>query len=103
MPAGPRPRSIRGTPVTVAVAAPPAIVADLALVRLALPANRPPTASAVRKDVGKLLAGRDLSADEFAALRDELAAAGLVTVKGRSVGITDAGRARALAFLGISE
>jgi hypothetical protein len=89
--------------MSVALAAPPAVAADLVLVRMALPARRPPGPAAIRKDVGRLLHGRDLSAEEFTALRDELAAAGLVTATGRSVGLADGGRARAMAYLGISE
>src|SRR5690242_9149356 len=77
MPAG-LPCEPGGPAMSVAVAAPPAVAADLVLVRLALPARRPPGPAAVRKDVGRLFHGRDLSAEEFAALRDELAAAGLV-------------------------
>ena len=88
--------------MTAAVAASPA-VADLVLARMALPAKKRPAPAAVRKDVGKLLHGRPLSADEFVAVRDDLAAAGLVVADGRSVRLTDAGRDQALAFLGLAE
>jgi hypothetical protein len=85
-------------------AAPSAVAADLVLVRLAVPAKKPPAPSAVRKDVGKLVRGRELTADEFVALRDDLVAAGALAPAARgSARLTDAGRGRALAFLGISE
>jgi uncharacterized protein (DUF2267 family) len=75
-------------------------IADLLLVRMALPT---PTPKKVRHDVGKLLHS-ELSTTEFERLRDELASAGLLS-KGRrnTFVLTDAGRERALQFLGVSE
>jgi hypothetical protein len=85
--------------VTTAVAALPA-VADLILIRMALPSSTP---KRVREDVGKLL-GTDLSADDFAAARAELAATGCLTRRQRNAFvITNAGRERAFHFLGLSE
>jgi hypothetical protein len=85
--------------VTAAVAAPPA-VADLILVRMALPN---PTPKRVREDVCKLL-GTDLSTGDFAAARAELADAGSLEKRPRNAFVlTDAGRERALRFLGLSE
>lgn len=94
--------------MTATLTAPPAVaapgtLADLILARMALPAKTSPAPSVVRTDVGGLLHGRPLSADEFAAARDGLASAGLVTVKGRSVRLTGDGRRRALKFLGTDE
>jgi hypothetical protein len=92
--------------MTTALATPPATdtaIADLVLVRMALPSKRPVAASVVRKDVGKLLS-TELSTDEFASLRDELASAGLLAKGKRNMfTLTDAGRARALSFLDMSE
>jgi hypothetical protein len=85
-------------------AAPPAVAADLVLVRLIVPSKKPPVPGVVRTDVGKLLFGRELTADEFAAIREDLVATGLLTTEHRkSVRLTDAGRARALTFLGVSD
>ena len=57
----------------------------------------------VRKDVGKLL-DSELSAAEFDELRSELASAGFLTKgKRNTFALTDAGRERALRFLGVAE
>jgi len=57
----------------------------------------------VRKDVGKLL-NSDFSAPEFDDLRSELASAGFLTKgKRNTFALTDAGRERALRFLGVAE
>jgi hypothetical protein len=61
------------------------------------------TPKRVREDVGKLL-GTDLPADDFAAVRGELAAAGCLEKRPRGVFVlTDAGRERALRFLGLTQ
>jgi hypothetical protein len=90
---------------TTLAAAPSAetAVGDLVLVRMTLPSKRPVTSSAVRRDVGKLL-GPDFSATGFDDLRNELAAAGFLTKgKRNTFTLTDAGRERALRFLGVIE
>jgi hypothetical protein len=80
-----------------------AAIADLVLVRMTLPSKNPVAPSVVRKDVGKLL-GSDLSAAEFDDLRTELAFAGFLTKgKRNTFAVTDAGRERALQFLGVAE
>jgi hypothetical protein len=77
-------------------------VAELVLVRMALPAKKPAAASVVRKDISKLL-GRELSGFEFEELRSELVSAGcLIKGNGKSLTVTDAGRERALRFLDIT-
>jgi hypothetical protein len=87
--------------LTTAVAAPPApAVADLLLVRMALPNATP---SKVRDDLGKLL-GADLSAAELGDLQSDLMSAGFLTKgKRNAFALTDAGRERALRFLGVAE
>ncbi len=76
---------------------------DLVLVRMALPSKEPVSASAVRRDVGKLL-GSELSTADFDSLRSELASAGFLTKgKRNTFALTDSGRERALQFLGIAE
>jgi hypothetical protein len=85
-------------------AAPPAVTGDLVLARLAVPAKTRPAPAVVRKDVGRLLVGRDLTADEYAAVREDLVSTGLLAPAPRgAVRLTDAGRARAMTFLAISE
>jgi hypothetical protein len=92
--------------MTETLATPPATdtaVADLVLVRMSLPSKNPATPSAVRKDLGKLL-GPDFSGTEFDELRNELADGGfLAKGKRNAFTLTDAGRERALQFLGIAE
>jgi uncharacterized protein (DUF2267 family) len=90
--------------LTTALAARPAIaIADLVLVRMALPSRKPVAPSVVRKDVGKLL-NHELSGAEFDNLRSELADAGFLAKGQRSsFALTDAGRERALRFLGVDE
>jgi len=86
------------TPLDTATA-----VADLVLVRMALPSKRPVGPSALRRDVGKLLKA-DLSAAEFDDLRNDLAAAGFLTKGNRNMfALTESGRERALRFLGATE
>jgi hypothetical protein len=92
--------------LTTALTNPPATdaaLADLVLARMTLPCKNPVAPSVVRKDVGKLL-GSDFSAAEFDDLRIELASAGFLTKgKRNTFAITDAGRHRALRFLGVAE
>ena len=89
--------------MTTAAATRPAInqvAADLLLVRMAL-AN--PAPKRVREDIGKLMEGQ-LTALEFDHLRDDLASAGFLTKgKRHTFALTDAGRERALRFLGVAE
>jgi hypothetical protein len=87
--------------LTTALAAPPApAVADLLLVRMALPN---PTPKKVRDDLGKLL-GEDFPPATFEELRNELADAGLL-MKGKrnTFALTETGRERGLRFLGLTE
>ena len=70
---------------------------------MALPSKKPVAPKEVRRDVGKLL-GAEFSAAEFDELRSELAAAGFLTKgKRNTFTLTDAGRERALRFLGVAE
>jgi hypothetical protein len=86
-----------------APAATDSAVADLVLVRMTLPSKNPVGASVVRKDVGKLL-DPDFSNANFDDLRSELASAGFLTKgKRNTFAVTDAGRERALRFLGVGE
>ncbi len=89
--------------MTTAAATQPAVnqvAADLVLVRMALPNPAP---KKVREDVGKLLKG-PLTDAEFGRLRDDLASAGfLAKGKRHTFALTDAGRERALRFLGVAE
>jgi hypothetical protein len=78
-------------------------VADLVLVRMSLPSKTPVGPLKVREDVGKLL-NSEISAAEFDELRTALAAAGFLTRgKRNTFAVTDAGRERALRFLGVTE
>jgi len=70
---------------------------------MTLPSKKPVTPSKVREDVAKLL-GSDFSAAQFDDLRSELASAGFLTKgKRNTFALTDAGRERALRFLGVAE
>ena len=90
--------------MTTALASPPdTAIADLVLVRMAMPGKRPAAPGKMREDVGKLL-NAELSNAEFNDLRSDLASAGFLTrVKKDSFALTDAGRERAMHFLGIAE
>lgn len=78
-------------------------IADLVLVRMALPGKTKPPPAKVRADVGKLL-GTTLSATEFDDLRRSLAADGLLVMGKRNVfAVTPDGRERATQFLGLEE
>lgn len=87
--------------MSTAVATPPTnAVADLLLVRMALPN---PTPKKIREDLGKLLDG-ELSATALDELRNELVSAGFLAKGKRNVfTLTEAGRERALRFLGVAE
>jgi hypothetical protein len=92
--------------VTNSLTTPPATdtaIADLVLARMALPSKNPVPSSAVHRDVSKIL-GPDFSLAEFDELRNDLAAAGFLTKGKRNVfTLTEAGRERALRFLGVAE
>jgi hypothetical protein len=87
--------------VTTVVAALPAVaVADLMLVRMTLPNTAP---KKLRADLGKVLE-TDMSEAEFDNLRNELTSAGFLTQgKRNTFTLTDAGRDRALRFLGVAQ
>jgi hypothetical protein len=85
---------------TILDVSPALAVADLLLVRMALPN---PTPKKVREDLGKLL-NEELSAATFEELRSELTAAGfLAKGKRNTFALTDTGRERGLRFLGLIE
>jgi hypothetical protein len=92
--------------MTTTLAIPPvtdAAVADLVLVRMTLPGKNPVGPKDVRRDVGKLL-GFDFSDSQLDDVRNELADAGFLTKgKRHTFTLTDAGRERALRFLGVDE
>jgi uncharacterized protein (DUF2267 family) len=90
--------------LTTALASPPTTaIADLVLVRMALPGKKAAAPSVVRKDVSKVL-NDALSGAEFDDLRSELADAGFLAKGPRnSFTLTEAGRERALRFLGVAE
>ncbi len=91
------------TTLTTTTQATDTAVADLVLARMALPGKNPVPSSAVYRDVSKIL-GPDFSLAEFDELRNDLAASGFLTKGKRNVfALTDAGRARALQFLGVAE
>ncbi|MHB1423786.1 MAG: hypothetical protein ACYC3I_11440 [Gemmataceae bacterium] len=85
--------------MTTTLAVPPAlVVADLLLVRMALPNPRP---KKVREDLGKLL-NEELSPAAFEELRSALTDAGFLTKSKRNTfALTDTGRERGLRFLGL--
>jgi hypothetical protein len=90
--------------LTTALATPPSTaIADLVLVRMALPGKKPAAPSVVREDVRKVL-NYELSGAEFDDLRSELADAGLLAKGHRNTfALTDTGRERALRFLDVDE
>jgi hypothetical protein len=78
-------------------------IGDLVLVRMSVSSKKPVGPVAMRKDIGKLL-GSEMPAAELDVLRNELASAGfLVKGKRNTFALTDAGRERALRFLGVTE
>jgi hypothetical protein len=81
-------------------AAPAGLAGDLVLARLLPPMKRPPSPGRVRADVARFF--RDRPSDErWQEMIDALVGAGLATAK--PLRLTDAGRARALQFLGVGE
>jgi hypothetical protein len=80
-------------------AAVPALAADLLLVRLLAPGTKPALGN-LRRSLDLLFA-RAPSRDQWDEVVDRLRAEGLVVPK--SLWLSDAGRARALAFLGLAE
>ena len=77
--------------------------ADLVLARMSLPSKSPVGPGALRKDIGKLL-DSDMSTAELNELRTALASEGFLTKGDRNMfALTDAGRERALRFLGVAE
>ena len=80
--------------------APSALAGDLVLARLLPAVKRLPGLTKVRNDVARFYRERP-SDDRWQETIDELVGAGLITAK--PLGLTDAGRARALDFLGVSE
>ncbi len=87
------------TTATAATATVPTL-ADLVLVRMALPSNTP---KRVRDDVGKLFE-QGFREDTFDEVRNELAAAGHLTKgKRNTFAVTDAGRAEVLHILDVPE
>lgn len=80
--------------------APAVLAGDLVLVRLLPAVKRLPGLTKVRNDVARFYRERP-SDDRWQETIDELVGAGLITAK--PLGLTDAGRARALEFLGVSE
>ena len=92
--------------MTTTLAIPPvtnAAVADLVLVRMILPGKKPVGPRDMRRDVGKLL-GVDFSVSQLDDVRNQLADAGFLTKgKRHTFTLTDAGRERALRFLGVDD
>jgi hypothetical protein len=92
--------TITAEPLTPAPAtAPPALAADLLLVRL-LTAGQRPRLNELRKPLDRFFR-RPPTRDQWAAAVDRLRADSLI--EPNALCLTEAGRARALAFLGISE
>ncbi len=91
--------------MTEAVAEPTApaslgLAADLLLARLLAPTKRPPTLRAIRPGLDRFFRQHP-TAERWQEVVEGLARAGLLTAK--PLRLTDAGRARALGFLGIEE
>src|SRR4051794_15095430 len=74
--------------------------ADLLLVRLLPPAKQPPSPKRVRDELSRFFR-RPPTAEQWQEITDLLRADGLLTVK--PLQLTEAGRDRALAFLGLKE
>jgi hypothetical protein len=92
--------TIAANPPQSATTSLPGRAAALLLVRLVVSTQKPPAPSQVREALGRLCR-RTPSAEEFEQLVRPLRAAGFVEEK--RLRLTPAGRARALAFLGITE
>jgi hypothetical protein len=91
------PASSAATPTAAAL---PEIAADLVLVRLLAPSKKPQSPSRVRADLGKFLRERPSTAT-FEDLAARLRTQGLLEKDG--LRLTEAGRRRALTFLGVEE
>jgi hypothetical protein len=87
-------------PATEPTTTPCALVADLLLARLLAPAKQTPAPSRVRADVARFFR-EPPSDDRWQEAVDGLVRAGLMTT--RPLRLTDAGRARALDFVGVSQ
>lgn len=88
-------------PTAPAAETPSAMLADLILVRLLPPAKNPPSPKAIRADLSAFFR-EPPTESRFEATIASLRHAGAIEA-GRGTKITDAGRRRALAYLGISE
>ena len=75
-------------------------LADWVLVRLLMPGKKPPAPAAIHKDLALLFSG-SLTKERVTTVLNELRAAGMLPSKGQM--LTDAGRGRALATLGLTE
>ncbi len=87
-------------PAAETTTAPTTLAGDLVLARLLPPTKRPPAPKRVRIDVGRFFRA-PLSDERWQETIDGLAGTGLVTAS--PMRLTEAGRARALDFLGASE
>jgi hypothetical protein len=86
------------TPAVADLTTAPAVAADLLLVRLLPATKKPPGLSTLRPGLNKLLP-RPLGSEVWSDVVARLRADGLV--ENRGLRLTDAGRSRALAFLGV--
>ncbi len=75
-------------------------LAELTLARLVIPGKKPPAPGAIRKDLAPLIGG-GLTKERVAAVLADLRSEGWLPEKGQS--LTEAGRARALVYLGLAE
>jgi len=73
---------------------------ELTLARLLMPGKKPPAPSAILKDLAPLVRG-GVAKERLAAVIAELRTWGLLPAKGQA--LTEAGRARALEYLGLTE
>src|SRR5438105_2613831 len=76
------------------------LLSDLILTRLLVPGKRPPALSRLRADLERFFK-HPPAAEQWQEHLDELVQVGLLAV--RPYQLTDAGRARALEFLGLDE
>lgn len=73
---------------------------DMMLARLLIPGKKPPALGVIHKDLSPLFLG-GLTKDRVAAVMMELRSSGFLPAKGQL--ITDAGKVRGLAYLGIAQ
>jgi hypothetical protein len=85
--------------MTTIATAPTTLIGDLILARLLAVGKHPPGPKSLRDQFARILKKDPLNAEQWQALIDELAAAGLMMLK--PYRLTDAGRSRALEFLSI--